>query len=303
MKKIPVIISTDPGIDDAVALTIALNSPEVDVKLICPLGGNVSLENTTQNTLKLLTFLGKTVPVVKGSAHPLIRKLKFAANVHGETGMEGFAFPKPTIGVQKGFAVEAMHRVVANSTEKVTLIGIGPLTDIALFIHNYPADLEKVEELILMGGCLGRGNFGVLSEFNFGCDPEAASIVVHSGLKIKIAPMEVGRQARVLPNISEKIRRNSKYGEMFYALFKKYRGGSFATGLHIYDALAMGMLLKPEMFTTKDTYLEIETKGKYTAGASLFDFNKYLGDFSPNVTVATAVDVEEFERWFVQSLQ
>ncbi|MDD9324198.1 ribonucleoside hydrolase RihC [Pediococcus acidilactici] len=296
----PVIISTDPGIDDAVAISLALFSDDIDVKLICPIAGNVDLKKTTYNVQRLLTFLEKEVPVVPGSSSPLLRVSKDASNVHGESGMDGFNFPNPTITpVVTKTAVQAMHETVLTSSTPVTLVGIGPLTDIALYLHLYPQDKERIHEIVLMGGALGRGNFGVLSEFNFGVDPEAAKIVFNSNISIRMAPMEIGRQAKIMPNTSEKIKSLGKIGEMFYSLFAHYRGGSFSKGLNMYDVLALGLILKPEMFEIEPTYVSIETQGTLTGGASLIDLKGYLGKES-NAKVATEVDAEQFEKWFTE---
>lgn len=302
MKKKSVIISTDPGIDDAVAISLALFSEQLDVKLICPIFGNVSLENTKINTEKLLTLYKKSPRVVLGSHQPLLRKSINASNVHGKTGMDGYAFPEPVLSVDQSVtAAAAMHEVVVQSEDKTTLIGIGPLTDIALFIHQYPQDFEKIEQIVVMGGSLGRGNYGVLSEFNFAADPEAAKIVFDSGIPIQVAPMEVGRQAKVMPAVSEKINDLGTIGEMFYQLFSKYRGGSFASGLSMYDALAIGLVLNPAMFEIVSTRVEIETTGLLTAGASLIDLKGYL-NLSANAEVAISVDPEQFEEWFIESI-
>ena len=302
MNKKPVIISTDPGIDDAVAIALALFSEELDVKLICPIFGNVSLENTKANTEKLLTLYKKEPQVVLGSQQPLLRKSINASNVHGKSGMDGYSFPEPTVFANHSLtAVAAMHKIINQEENKTTLIGIGPLTDIALFIHLYPQDLERIEQIVVMGGSLGRGNYGVLSEFNFAADPEAAKIVFDSGLPIQVAPMEVGRQAKVMPEISEKIKQLGKIGDMFYQLFSKYRGGSFATGLSMYDALAVGLILNPKMFEIVSTRIEIETTSPLTAGASLIDLKGYL-KLPANAEVAISVDPKQFEEWFIHSI-
>lgn len=303
VSKRPVIISTDPGIDDAVAIAIATSSEKLDVKLICPIAGNVSLEKTTLNTQKILTFFGKSIPIVPGSVKPLLRPLHDASGVHGKTGMDGYPFPEPSLFPENNItAAQSMHKVVTESNEKTTIIGIGPLTDIALFIHQYPNDLDKIENLVLMGGSLGRGNFGVLSEFNFGNDPEAAKMVFQSGLKIKVAPMEVGRQAKITPTTSEKIKSFGKVGDMFYQLFSKYRGGSFKIGLNMYDALAVALILAPEIFDITDTHISIETQGTLTSGASLIDLKGYLNQ-ADNAKVAISVDTKAFEAWFVDAIK
>ncbi|KRL14710.1 nucleoside hydrolase [Schleiferilactobacillus perolens] len=298
----PTIISTDPGIDDAVAIAVALASDQLDIQLITPLAGNVDLENTTHNTLQLLTFLGKNVPVVPGSDRPLLRPTINASVIHGKSGMKGYPFPTPTVTADHTrSAVAAMHAVINHNTTKTTVIGIGPLTDIAILLHLYPADREKIAEIVLMGGALGRGNYGVLAEFNFVSDPEAAAMVFQSGVPIKVAPLEVGLQAEVMPATSEKIKHLGKVGDMFYGLFSHYRSGSFETGLRMYDALAIAMLVEPEMFTLVDTYIAIETQGALTAGASLIDLTGRL-HHAPNATVATAVDPAQFEQWLVNAI-
>lgn len=300
MKKRPIILSTDPGIDDAVAIALALFSEELDVKLICPIFGNVSLANTKANTEKLMTLYKKTPKIVTGSSRPLLREAIDASEIHGESGMDGYDFPEATIfSDHSRTAVQAMHEVVSQE-EQTTLVGIGPLTDIALFLHLYPEDLAKIDQIVVMGGSLGRGNYGVLSEFNFAADPEAAKMVFDSGVPIQVAPLEVGDQAKIMPEVTEKLRGFGEIGEMIYQLFTKYRSGSFEAGLNMYDALAIALILKPEMFELVSTRVEIETTAALTYGASLIDLNNYL-ELPANAEVAINVDAEKFEQWFVES--
>lgn len=295
MKKRPIILSTDPGIDDAVAIALALFSEELDVKLICPIFGNVSLANTKANTEKLLTLYKKTPKIVTGSSRPLLREAIDASEIHGESGMDGYDFPEAIIFADHSrTAVQAMHEVVIQE-EQTTLVGIGPLTDIALFLHLYPEDLAKIDQLVVMGGSLGRGNYGVLSEFNFAADPEAAKMVFDSGVPIQVAPLEVGDQAKIMPEVTEKLRGFGEIGEMIYQLFTKYRSGSFEAGLNMYDALAIALILKPEMFEIISTRVEIETTAALTYGASLIDLNNYL-ELPANAEVAINVDAEKFEQ-------
>ncbi len=147
MNKRPIIIDTDPGIDDAVAIAIALFSDELDVRLITTVAGNVSLDKVTYNTLRLLKFYGKEVPVAKGAEAPLIRPLQDASNVHGKSGMEGFDFEEPDEHLLlKENAVEAMYRVIMESPEPITLVPIAPLTNIALLLKVYPEVKERIRE-------------------------------------------------------------------------------------------------------------------------------------------------------------
>lgn len=193
MKQIPLIIDTDPGIDDAVAIALAVFNPRFDVRLITTVAGNVSIEATTTNALKLMAYYGKDVPVARGAAEPLIRQLDDASDIHGKTGMEGFDFPEPkTELLLDKHAVEAMHDEIMASAEPVTVMPIGPLTNIALLLKTFPEVKSRIERIVLMGGSVTRGNKGVMAEFNIFVDPEAAKIVLTSGLDITMATLDAG---------------------------------------------------------------------------------------------------------------
>lgn len=301
MKR-KLIIDTDPGIDDAVALAIALFSKDVDVELITTVNGNVSLDKVTKNTLKLLAYFDKNIPVAKGASHPLINYPIDASGVHGETGMDGFDFPEPNYDLLlEKDAVEAMKDLLMNSEEKITILAIGPLTNIAILIRKYPQALDKIEEIVLMGGSIGRGNSGVYSEFNVNCDPEAARIVFDSKIPKVMCGLDVGLKALVYPKDSEIIKNMNKVGNMFYYLFKKYRGGSFNKGLKMYDSCAIGYILNPKMYEIKETFIGVELNGEYTKGATVVDLKGYLG-YENNAKVTCDIDADEFKKWFLESI-
>ena len=182
MLKRPIIIDTDPGIDDAVAIAVALFNEQLNVKLITTVAGNVGLDKVTYNAMRLLKYLGKEeIPVAAGAHKPLLRDVIDASGIHGKTGMEGFDFEEPDMTkLLKDSAIDVMKKVLLSSEENITLVSIGPLTNIALLIATYPEVIEKIEEIVLMGGSTGRGNCGVMSEFNFHADPEAAKMVFQS---------------------------------------------------------------------------------------------------------------------------
>ena len=300
MSKRPIIIDTDPGIDDALAIAIALFSDELDVKLITTVAGNVSLENVTNNTLKLLNFFEKDVPVAVGAKQPLIEPLVDASNVHGVSGMEGFDFPEPkTELLLKENAVNAMYKTIMESEEPITLVPIAPLTNIAMLLSLYPEVKENIKEIVLMGGSASRGNKGVMSEFNIATDPEAAKIVFDSGLPIVMAGLDVGWKALVYPEDSAKMKEMGKTGEMAYCLFKKYRGGSFNTGLKMYDSCAIAYLLRPELYTMEEAYVDIELSSGLTRGCTVVDLRNYLGK-TPNAKVCMDIDGEKFREWFLE---
>lgn len=302
MSKRPIIIDTDPGIDDALAIAIALFSEELDVRLITTVAGNVSLENVTGNTLKLLAFYGKDVPVAKGADKPLIVDFVDASNVHGKTGMEGYDFPAPREDLLlKEHAVNALRRVIMESEEPITLVPIATLTNIALLFAMYPEVKGNIREIVMMGGSASRGNKGVMSEFNVATDPEAAQMVFQSGVPIVMAGLDVGWKALVFPEDSEEIKGMGKVGDMAYHLFKKYRGGSFSTGLKMYDSCAIAYLLCPQMFTVEETYVGVELHGTMTAGCTVVDLKGYLKR-EPNAKVCIDIDGDQFRAWFKEAI-
>lgn len=302
MQKRPILIDTDPGIDDALAIAIALFSEELDVKLLTTVAGNVSLDKVTYNTLRLLKFYGKEVPVAKGADAPLIAPFQDASNVHGVSGMEGFDFEEPDDHLLlKENAVDAMRRVILESPEPVTLVPIAPLTNIALLFKTYPEVKRNIREVVMMGGSAARGNKGVLSEFNVATDPEAAKMVFDSGVPLVMAGLDVGWKALVLPEDSARLPQMGEVGRMAYCLFQKYRGGSMKTGLKMYDSCAIAYLLRPEMYTLVDTYVDVELRGSMTAGCTLVDLKGYLGKPN-NAKVCMDIDQELFRAWFMDSL-
>lgn len=303
MKKRQIIIDTDPGIDDAVAIAIALCNDSLDVKLITTVAGNVSLEKVTYNMLKLLKFYNKDVPVAKGAASPLILPLEDAQNVHGPSGLEGFDFEEPDESLLlKEHAVLAMRKVIVESEEKITLVPIGPLTNIALLFKLFPEVASNIEEIVLMGGSLSRGNKGVLSEFNIATDPEAAKIVFDFGVPIVMAGLDVGLKALVLPEDIKKLLELGRIGQMIHALFQRYRGGSIKTGLKMYDSCAIAYLLKPEMYEVQETYVGIELNGLYTKGATVVDLKGYLKK-PHNAKVCIDINQDMFRSWFIEQIK
>ncbi|AJS57667.1 ribonucleoside hydrolase RihC [Paenibacillus sp. IHBB 10380] len=303
MTKRPIIIDTDPGIDDAVALAIALYSEELDVRLITTVAGNVGLDKVTTNALRLLKFFNKNIPVALGAERPLIKEPIDASDIHGSTGMDGFDFEEPTEDlVLKENAVNAMYRVIMESEVPITIVPIGPLTNIALLLKLYPEVKANIAEIVLMGGSTARGNAGVMAEFNIFADPEAAKIVFQSNLPIVMVGLDVGLKALVYPEDSEQLKDMNQTGRMIYQLFQKYRGGSMKTGLKMYDSCAIAYLLKPEMFQVTDTFVDVELNGSMTTGCTVVDFKGYLGK-SSNAKVCVDIDPQMFKQWFMESLK
>ncbi len=302
MKRIPLIIDTDPGIDDAVAIALALYSDDIDVRLITTVSGNVGIEATTTNALKLLAYFGKDVPVARGASEPLIRAAQDASDIHGATGMEGFDFPEPKRELlMERNAIDAMRDVLMKSEEPITIMPIGPLTNIALLLKAYPEVKARIERIVLMGGSVTRGNKGVMAEFNIYVDPEAAKIVLASGVPIVMATLDAGLGTAIPPEKTAQLKDMGKVGLMAHDLFQRYRKRSFGTGLKMYDACAVACLLKPDLFDMADAFVDVETAGELTAGCTVVDLRGYLKR-EPNATVTTGVDSDRFCDWFMEGI-
>ncbi|WP_038902782.1 ribonucleoside hydrolase RihC [Dickeya dadantii] len=301
MKRIPIILDTDPGIDDAVAIAAALFAPELELKLITTVAGNVDVEKTTRNALQLLHFWGSTVPVAQGAATPLARALRDAAYVHGESGMAGYDFVAHDRAALEKPAVQAMYQCLSSSPEPVTLVTIGPLTNIALLLTQYPQCKNRIKRLVMMGGSSGRGNFTPNAEFNIAIDPEAAARVFDSGIDIVMCGLDVTNNAVLAPDYLEALPGLNRTGAMLHALFSHYRSGSMATGLRMHDLCAIAYLVQPVLFTLQHCFVAVETRGEYTAGTTVVDLQHHLNR-PANAQVALALDVAGFRAWVAQVL-
>lgn len=299
LKRRPIIIDTDPGIDDAVAIAAAVFCESLDVKLISTVSGNVSINHTTKNAQKLVEFFGKDISVAQGSSRPLIKEIEDASHIHGETGMAGYEFPEPTKELHKKNSIEAMKDTILSSEEKITIVPIGPLTNIALLLKTYPEVKENIQEIVLMGGSSGRGNHTPAAEFNIYADPEAAKIVLSQGVKIVICSLDVTSIATLDLETINKLRDMNKIGEMFYSLFNHYRGGSVsAGGLNMHDLTTIAYLDKPELFEKVETFVDVETASGYTEGFMIVDFKGFYKK-EANATFCTKIDVEGFREWIL----
>ena len=298
--KQPIIIDTDPGIDDAAAISFALNHPEFDLKMISTVNGNVGIEKTTANALKIKRFFNSDVPVHRGASQPLLSAIVDASEVHGESGMEGYTFPEINESdLDSTHAVEAMRDVLLKSETPITLIPIGPLTNIALLLLTYPEVKTFIKEIVLMGGSASRGNVTPLAEFNIYCDPEAAQIVFNSGLPLTMIGLDVARSSSLTHDTINELNSINDTGKMLHQLFKHYRGDDFEKGINVYDAYTLLYLLHPEHFDVREADVQIETDGKLTKGASVVDFKSQF----PNTTVVMSVQANIFKQMFIDALK
>ncbi|PUU86324.1 ribonucleoside hydrolase RihC [Halanaerobium sp.] len=301
MKR-KVIIDTDPGIDDAAALTIALNNPELKVELVSTVAGNVNLDYTTENAKKILDFFEKEVPLAAGSSIPLLREYEDASEFHGETGMGGYDFPESSRQLLPEHAVVEIKNKILAADAKVTLVTIGPLTNAALLLNMYPEVKEKIEEIVIMGGSTVGGNTNSAAEFNIKVDPHAAQIVVNSGLQITIFGLRVTSKALLNKRDIELIKGLGQTGDMLYSLFTHYRGGDLEKhGLMMHDICTICYLVRPDIFKFKETHLEVALAGP-AAGATVVDFAARYTD-RKNVKLAVKIDQKKFRDWILAEIK
>jgi purine nucleosidase len=297
-----IIIDTDPGQDDAVAILLALASPEeIDVLGITVVAGNVPLPLTETNTRKVCELAGRTdIPVHAGSDAPMGRPLVTAEHVHGKTGLDGVELPAPVMPLQPehgvDFLIETLRREPAGT---VTLVPIGPLTNIAQAFLKAPEILPKVAEIVLMGGAYFEvGNITPTAEFNIYVDPEAADIVFKSGVPLTVMPLDVTHKALVTAPRLEAIRALGTRAAVvtaswmdFFERFDKEKYGSPGAPLH--DPCTIAYLIQPDLFSGRHINVEIETASALTLGMTVADWWG-VTDRAPNATFMGDLDADGF---------
>lgn len=300
MSKIPVIIDCDPGHDDALMLMLAVGSKKFDIKAVTTSAGNQTQEKTLHNTLRILTLLNARVPVYRGCEKPMYRDLITGDYVHGETGLDGPMMPPPAFNPEKLNAVEGIAKILTNSSEPITIVPTGPLTNIAVMLLAYPHLKSKIERISLMGGGITRGNMTPLAEFNIYADPEAASVVFSSGIPITMCGLDVTHKALVFQEDIEMFRSiGNKTGiaaaDMLDFFSKFYRENRLELdgGAALHDPCAIAWLIAPEIFQSKPCFVDVETTGKLTTGATVVDFYNVL-DNSPNTEVVFDIDRKKY---------
>ena len=296
-----IIFDTDPGIDDAAAITVALHDPGIEIALMTTVSGNVLLDKTTRNARCLLDFFGKTVPLAAGASHPLVQAPYEADDVHGETGLGGYDFPEPQHPLLPVHAVEAMRQVLMSSEEPLTLVPVGPLTNIALLLRMYPECMAKIDRIVLMGGSTERGNVTPYTEFNIYVDPEAAQVVFSSGLPIVMCGLNMTSQAILTTADINEIGTLGRCGNMLASLFRFYHtacGGEEILGAKMHDLTTIAYLAHPEFFKVQPATVNVELGYGPARGATSVDL-KTPG----NVQVCMEIDNEALKKWFKESLE
>lgn len=299
---INIIMDTDPGIDDAAALTMAINDPQINLKLVTAVAGNVTVDKTTANALKIVHFFGKDqeIPVAAGAKQPLIKPFEDAARIHGESGMPGYDFGNDYGQPIKKTAVEALRDEIMASDEPITLIPTGSYTNIALLFSEYPEVKENIKEIIAMGGTLSKGNMTSAAEFNVFTDPHAAKIMYDSGIPIVMVGLDVTLKALLTPETMDKLGRMGRSGKMLQALVTHYNDGD-DNGHPMHDVNTIFYLLHPEAMTTEEMWVDVQTEGP-AMGETVGDIRGAYHDGKTNAKVCVDIDAAAFNKWFLEEV-
>ncbi|HUI41008.1 MAG TPA: nucleoside hydrolase [Terriglobia bacterium] len=317
-----VIIDTDPGTDDAMAILLALNSPELDVKAITVVPGNVTAEQGLDNALRLVSLAGRCdIPVAHGAEHPLNQKLVTAEFWHGMNGLANIELPASKCRADTRFGPDLIIELVHKYPREITLVPIGPETNIALAVAKDPSIVPLVHDVVIMGGSISGGNVNAAAEANIYGDPEAAQIVFNAGWPITMVGLDVGNKTLVSrAHIAQLARTDGPENDFVVGvlnfledLSEKY---GYA-GVPMYDPLAVGTAINPALVTTQAMRVDVETRGQFTRGETVANRSntvernvphegrlwiEAVDPVMPNAHVAVEVKAEEFIQMFLNRL-
>lgn len=302
-----IVLDTDPGIDDALAILLAVASPEVDLAAVTVTGGNCPLNQGVRNALAVLETIQSSVPVVPGVALPLIRAPYTAEETHGDSGLGNARLPEPTAAPADEHAVDRIIREIMSAAEPVTLVAVGPLTNVAVAVRREPRIVERVRDVIVMGGAIDvPGNTTPLAEFNIYVDPHAAHIVLHSGLPLTLLPWDVTSrvlftQAHVdaLLRIESPVTRFIAEATSFYIDFH-LRYFNYA-GCSLNDPCAVALVFQPELATYQSIYIGVEINSETSIGKTMADVNN-VWRHPPNVRLVRSFDNDAFLALFMERM-
>ena len=306
-KKI--ILDCDPGHDDAIALLLAHGNPNIELLAVTTVVGNQTLEKVTRNALSVARIANITnVPFAAGAVRPLIRNVEVAPDIHGDSGLDGPVLPEPAIQLDKRHAIDLIiDTIMSHPPKTVTLVPTGGLTNIAMAVRKEPKIVERVKEVVLMGGGYHVGNWSAVAEFNIKIDPEAAHIVFNEKWPVTMVGLDLTHQALATPDVIEKIKaiktKPAKFVlEMLEFFGKMYKQAQGFTYPPVHDPCAVAYVINPELIKTKRVPVDIELTGTLTLGMTVADF-RFPPDDNCHTQVATELDHTGFWDLIVDSLK
>lgn len=302
MKKYPLILDCDPGVDDVFAILMAHRKPEIDIKAICTVSGNVGIEMTTYNAQLVAGLLEVDCIIAKGASKPLIKEAPPISTVHGKDGLGGFAHmfgSERLLPLNDLNALDTYRKILTESKEPVYIAAVGPLTNLAILFLAYPELKSKIAAVSIMGGAMKMGNITPYSEFNFYKDPEAADIVMKSGVRLMMCGLNVTRKATLSEN---ELRTISGFHDEFADFSMKILSSYVAEDTAIHDPCAILAITDPEKFQYKDQYVEIDTRDGRTQGMSFVDAKRNAVE-KPNCRVFYDMDSTFFRKSILDALK
>lgn len=306
MNRIPIVIDVDTGVDDAICVACALlNQDRLDIRAFTAVNGNVSLDKTSKNTLNLVRCLGGGHPVARGAARPLVRE-PYAAISHGTSGLGDVALPEAEQVFDARPASEVIYEEAVKAQGKLHVLAVGPLTNLATAIKDHPDLPQRIERVTIMGGALVGGNMTMTSEFNIWCDPEAAKIVFGAGMDLYMVGLDVTLKPKLPQYVVDCVSTmHSPYAEVVAKIFsfmerRNQLFGGDPPNLH--DVIALASLLQPGIVKFEKYYMDVETEGEITRGMTVADFN-HVHMRPENTHAAVDIDIDEFWRWFLATLE
>ncbi len=308
-NPVPVILDVDTGIDDALALLLAARSPALDLLAVSCVSGNAPVDQVVRNTLKVLDAAGATdVPVARGADRPLLEPARDARHVHGDDGMGDIGWPDSTRSAVGVHAIELMRATLEAAPAPVTLVPLAPMTNVALLLRAYPHLAETIERIVFMGGAAAIGNATAAAEFNVWHDPEAAAIVLTSGLPVTMYGLDVFYEVTIDEEQAARLAAAADAAaQLAGRLLQRQHGRHIAT---VGDAGAVAAVIDPEGLTTSQHPVRIELAGTWTRGQTLVDRRSWAGDLehdphglpAARVDVALGVDADRYRSLFLDTI-
>jgi purine nucleosidase len=306
-----IILDCDPGIDDALAIFLALASPEIQFEAITTVNGNVPVEFTTRNALALLELTDRAdIPVARGCARPLLNTPVLADEVHGTNGLGGVILPEPHLQPLEKHATDVIIETVMAAPGEITLVATGPLTNLAVALQREPRLAQAVREVVIMGGAVRvPGNITPCAEFNIFVDPHAAHVVLHAGWPLRIVSLDTTEQTLLKREPIVQLAASGKpILELMRGMIDYYcdifGGARGFDAIHMHDPLCMAAVFRPDLITWEEAYVDVELTGTLTMGETVGYFarsDKPL-PHAPNARVSVAVDAENFIQLFIERI-
>lgn len=302
-----IVLDCDPGHDDAIAILLAARAPGIKLEAITTVAGNQTVEKTSRNALKVCTLAGiRDIPIAAGMDRPLVRELHVAAEIHGASGLDGPALPEPDLSLAPIHAVDLLIELLLAGDGDLTLVATGPLTNLATAMRREPRIIPRIQQIVLMGGSVGPGNWTPAAEFNIYVDPEAAHVVFTCGRPITMLGLDVTHQALATPEVRERIRAlGTPVAHLvddllgFFADTYRQVFGFAAPPLH--DPCAVARVINPALLRTQPMHVAIELHGELTVGRTVCDVHGITGK-PANAAVGLDLDVPAFWDLLIATL-